>query len=183
MTKPLPREICINIQGTMRQQPVLFKWAPAFCGKCNVVGHNCDKMKPKGPTRKVWRPKEVQPKPQSAPQQQPQAPAEVQPQQQQEEEASAVVTPSQQEQQSNQGQDQNKLAIVPATPDPEGWQTVMRSSRRPSILTRSRGMGGGITVPFSNPFMALIEEGEKEGEDVEEEGGEKHPPSGDFYLT
>ena len=44
VTKPLPQNVMIvEESGRMLEQRVRFEWAPSFCKKCQVVGHDCIK--------------------------------------------------------------------------------------------------------------------------------------------
>ncbi|CAI8584605.1 unnamed protein product [Vicia faba] len=55
ITKELPKVITIRDQdGEKMLRPIEYEWMPLFCGKCQNIGHNCDKSKPK---TMQWKPK------------------------------------------------------------------------------------------------------------------------------
>lgn len=158
ISKPLPKFVTIEAHGQVRSQPVWYEWAPPFCTKCGVAGHNCEAQQKKGaPPKRIWRPKATQaqaPKPQ-----------EGQEVQADKGEVVKVSPPDQAAVVINQ----QLVAVEPGTPAVsyeagEGWQTVRRSGKGPPVLTRFKGAGKRYVSPltYSNAYLALIEEGDEE---------------------
>lgn len=170
VTKALTRSVFIQLNGKVFEQKVLYEWAPPFCTQCNKAGHNCAAKKAPA-IKRVWRPKQVQNQPQTKADEGVKSELQEGQAQQQKDE--------QQEQPEQQQGDQvaetpKALAVVPGTPTVnEGWQVVQKTSgKKPAILTRFRGVDKKTVSPlsFSNAYLALIEEGDEEGEVMKEKG-------------
>lgn len=184
VTKPLPKVVHISAKGQVYEQRVLYEWAPAFCVRCNKVGHNCDKPKQTGPVRRVWRPKASQP------QQGNQAGGTQAQQQQQQGNNSGAVGSDKGPNVSNTpnaAEPSNAVVVTPVAVADPGWHTISRGSRGQGYGVRAREVNRRPVTPypFSNSFMALIEEGENEGVDDGDGDAsvEEGPPSGTLYLT
>ncbi|XP_056695221.1 uncharacterized protein [Spinacia oleracea] len=59
ITTTLPDHVWVeDAYGTMFKQEVKYDWKPAYCKKCNMAGHDCDKIAKVAPllkpNKKVW---------------------------------------------------------------------------------------------------------------------------------
>lgn len=200
VSKPLPKSVWIEgSNGQEWEQKVLYEWAPRFCAKCNVVGHDCAGQNRGRQVRRVWRPKAVP---------QPEGPrvGVAEPGAGDGQGAGTPVESTEQGADGRQAQQgdqvilepsatpaQASMAIVPFTPSSEqqqGWQTVTRASGRSfsaGVRTRILSRRQATPLTFSNAYLALIEEVEGEGEDPNEDNAdareEGDPPSGSPYLS
>lgn len=57
ITNKLPDHVWLeDSNGVLFPQDVSYDWTPSFCERCNKVGDNCEKPKPKKEVKKVWVP-------------------------------------------------------------------------------------------------------------------------------